>query len=58
MTAREVAAYFRCSQSNVYGMVSRGTLPAIRLGALLRFDPEVVRQMGRTDRVASERSES
>ncbi len=42
-TAREVASYLRASVSWVYKAAERGELPCIRLGAMLRFDPSVIR---------------
>jgi predicted DNA-binding transcriptional regulator AlpA len=51
-TARDVAEFFGCSQSAVYKWCERGAkrgdaygpkLPSIKLGALVRFKPDVVR---------------
>jgi excisionase family DNA binding protein len=42
-TAREVAKHLRASISWVYKAAERGELPCIRLGAMLRFDPAVIR---------------
>ena len=41
--ARDVARYFRASRSWVYHQAEAGTLPCLRIGGLLRFDPRVVR---------------
>ncbi len=43
LTAREVAALFKASESLVYKLQRDGRLPAIRIGWLLRFHPETVR---------------
>jgi excisionase family DNA binding protein len=43
LTARDVAQLLRCSVSEVYKLRRTGALPAIPVGALLRFNPEVVR---------------
>lgn len=41
--ADEVAAYLRCSRSFVYKRAEDGSLPSVRIGAMLRFVPELVR---------------
>jgi excisionase family DNA binding protein len=43
MTADEVAAHLRCSVEMVYKLRRTGRLKAVRLGALYRWKPEVVR---------------
>lgn len=42
MTPREVAALFKVSLPTVRRWAYKGTLPAIRIGGLLRFDREHV----------------
>jgi excisionase family DNA binding protein len=46
-TAKDVAAFLRCSQSWVYGRAESGEIPCLRIGGLLRFDPETVRKFSR-----------
>lgn len=38
-----VAAFLGVSKSWVYQATASGTLPCIRIGAAVRFDPEVIR---------------
>lgn len=42
-TVEEVARFFRVSRSWVYKASSRGDLPCIRIGPMLRFHPLAVR---------------
>jgi len=42
-TVAEVAAYLRVSRSWVYHRSAAGLLPCLRFGALLRFEPDVIR---------------
>ncbi len=46
-TASDVARYLRSSLSFVYKVSETGKLPCLRVGAMLRFDPEVVRAFAR-----------
>ena len=39
----DVAKYLRCSDRQIYNLRKQG-LPAIHIGGLTRFDPQVVRQ--------------
>lgn len=41
--AKDVAAFLKVSRSWVYHHAEAGLLPCLRVGALLRFDPMVVR---------------
>jgi hypothetical protein len=41
--AKDVAAFLKVSRSWVYHHAEAGLLPCLRVGALLRFDPGVVR---------------
>jgi excisionase family DNA binding protein len=41
--ANDVAGYLKVSRSWVYHRAEGGHLPHLRIGGLLRFDPEVVR---------------
>ena len=43
-TIADVANFLRVSKSMIYKKVESGTMPCIRVGALLRFDPAVVRR--------------
>ncbi len=40
---KETARFFRASKSWVYKQYEKGSLPAVRLGGLLRFRPDDVR---------------
>lgn len=42
-TAHDVANFLKCSLSFVHKASADGRLPCLRIGAMLRFDPEVVR---------------
>jgi excisionase family DNA binding protein len=42
-TVAEVAAYLRVSRSWVYHRAAAGLLPCMRVGALVRFEPETIR---------------
>jgi excisionase family DNA binding protein len=42
-TVAEVAAYLRVSRSWVYHRAAAGLLPCMRVGALVRFEPEMIR---------------
>jgi excisionase family DNA binding protein len=48
-TVEEVRGYLRVSRSWVYGAAARGELPSLRIGGLLRFDPQVVRAWARAE---------
>lgn len=43
-TVKEAAAYLRMSQSWVYHQIQAGTIPHCRIGCVVRFVPEQVRQ--------------
>ena len=45
--ANDVARYLKVSRSWVYQRAEAGMLPCLRLGGLLRFDPEKVRAFAR-----------
>ena len=42
-TAADVARYLQASRSWVYQKAEAGLLPSMRIGGLLRFNPEAVR---------------
>jgi excisionase family DNA binding protein len=46
-TAIDVAAFLRVSRSWVYHRAESGELPYLRVGGLLRFDPEAIRNFAR-----------
>lgn len=52
-TAKEVAAYLRCSQNWVYLHAAAGTLPHVKVEGLLRFVPEDIRSFVRRGRRAA-----
>jgi excisionase family DNA binding protein len=45
--ANDVARYLKVSRSWVYQRAEAGFLPCVRIGGLLRFDPQVVRTFAR-----------
>jgi excisionase family DNA binding protein len=46
-TSADVASYLKASLSFVYKVAETGRLPCLRVGSMLRFDPEVVRAFAR-----------
>lgn len=42
-TVQDVANFLRCSTSLVYKKAEAATIPCVRMGALLRFDPPTIR---------------
>jgi excisionase family DNA binding protein len=46
-TATEAAAYLRCSRSKVYQAAEAATMPSLRVGGHLRFEPEAVKRWTR-----------
>jgi excisionase family DNA binding protein len=42
-TVKEAARFLRCSVSWVYKAAGKGEIPCVRIGAMLRFDPEELR---------------
>jgi hypothetical protein len=47
--AHDVAAFLKASRSWVYQRAEAGTLPCLRIGGLLRFDPDAIRAFARGD---------
>ena len=45
--ARDVAAFLRVSLSWVYQQLEAGFLPYLRIGSLLRFEPDAIRRFAR-----------
>lgn len=42
-TVGDVAAFLRCSKSWVYKATEDGTLPTVRMGWMVRFEPAAIR---------------
>ncbi len=51
----EVAAFVGCSRSKIYQGAEAGTIPCIRVGGQLRFEPDVIRRWARGDAPATTR---
>lgn len=49
-TAKEVADFLRVSRSWVYGRAEAGDLPVLRIGGLLRFDPDAIKAYARGEK--------
>lgn len=49
-TVADVADYLQLSTSWVYKRTAEGTLPCIRLGASVRFDPEAIAEYASAQR--------
>ncbi len=52
-TVKDVANYLRVSVSLVYKKAEGGTIPCVRMGALLRFDPVAIRHWALGDAAPS-----
>ncbi|HXJ21755.1 MAG TPA: helix-turn-helix domain-containing protein [Polyangia bacterium] len=46
-TTKEVAAFLRVSRSWVYHQAEAKLIPCLRVGSLLRYDPEAIRRFAR-----------
>jgi len=46
-TVRQVAEYLHASTDFVYENSAKGAIPCLRLGGLLRFEPETIRRWAR-----------
>ncbi len=57
-TAAEVAKYLNVSRSWVYHRSESGELPCLRIGAVVRFDPNVIRAFARGERPAGAKTSS
>lgn len=43
-TVKDVAAYLKMSRSSVYSsLTNRDAIPAVRMGSIIRFDPDAVK---------------
>jgi excisionase family DNA binding protein len=51
--AREVAAFLRVSRSWVYHRSEEGTLPCVRVGGLLRFHAQKIKDMAVADALSA-----
>jgi excisionase family DNA binding protein len=49
-TANDVATFLRVSRSWVYHRAESGELPCLRIGALVRFEPEEIRAFARAEK--------
>ncbi|MEN9818571.1 MAG: hypothetical protein RLZ32_2451 [Gemmatimonadota bacterium] len=47
-TVQDVSRYAQTSRSWVYQRAAEGALPSVKLGGLLRFDPQAIKQFFRT----------
>jgi excisionase family DNA binding protein len=50
---KQAAAFLHVSRSWVYQRTEAGLLPCLRVGGLLRFEPAVLRDFIRQDRISS-----
>ena len=46
-TTKEVAAFLRVSRSWVYHQAEAGLIPCLRVGSLLRYEPDAIRRFAR-----------
>lgn len=46
-TVKDAARFLHCSTSFVYKRAVRGELPCVRIGAMVRFNPETIRALAR-----------
>jgi excisionase family DNA binding protein len=51
--ARDVAAFLKVSRSWVYHQAEAGTLPCLRIGGLLRFDAQKIRELALGDALSA-----
>ena len=51
--ARDVAAFLKVSRSWVYHQAEAGMLPYLRIGGLLRFDPQKIRELALGDALSA-----
>lgn len=52
-TVRDVMTYLRMSRSWVYARAEDGTLPSVRIGGSLRFEPQAIQLFARGEQPAS-----
>ncbi len=60
LTVKEAAAFLQVSEDRLYRWVAWQTIPHIRLGRSIRFDPEALRKLGSVSprRVATRKGET
>ena len=51
-TAEDVAGFLRVSLSMIYKLRRAGSLPAVRVGALYRFEPDAIRAFARGEPIS------
>ena len=51
--AAEVAEYMKCSRSWIYARAEAGLLPHVRIGSLIRFEPETLKEFLRRERLSA-----
>jgi excisionase family DNA binding protein len=51
----DVARFLGISRNTVYAQVDSGALPCVRIGGLLKFDPERIRAIGRGEMLSEGR---
>ncbi|MCC6810923.1 MAG: helix-turn-helix domain-containing protein [Deltaproteobacteria bacterium] len=51
--AQQVAKFMNVSRSWVYQRVEAGLIPHLRLGGLVRFEPEAIKKFVRHDRISA-----
>lgn len=51
--AQEAARFLGVSRSWIYQRAEAGLLPHLKIGALLRFEPNTLRDFARADRVSA-----
>lgn len=50
--ARDVARFLKASRNWVYQQAEIGKIPSVRIGGLLRFDPEKIKAIARGEQLA------
>ena len=53
-TVKDVSGFLQSSRSWVYQKAESGELPSLRIGGLLRFDPQAVRAYARGERAPAD----
>ena len=53
--ARDVASYLKVSRSWVYHRAEAGEIPCLKIGGLLRFDPQAIHAFARGEAVRGAR---
>jgi len=42
--AADLACFLKCSRKTIYNRSEAGLIPCVRIGSLLRFEPETIRR--------------